>query len=266
MIISAGLGLIVGIILALTGAGGGILAVPLLVFGVGLSVAEAGPIGLLAVGIAAALGAALGLKAGTVRYRAALLVAGAGMLLAPFGIWLANRTDHRWLSFIFALVLLFVAYRTFHQATGRPLGDRHVDDRTLACIRDTDSGRFVWTTRCAGALALSGSVTGLLSGLLGVGGGFVMVPALQRYTDLAMQSVLATSLAVIALVSVTGVASSAIAGHMNWAVALPFSAGALAGMLGGRLISSRIAGQLLQKGFAVVSAVVAVGMIAKSIM
>ena len=64
VLISVGLGLIVGVILGLTGAGGGILAVPLLVFGVGLSVAEAGPIGLLAVGMAAALGAGLGLKAG----------------------------------------------------------------------------------------------------------------------------------------------------------------------------------------------------------
>ena len=67
VLISAGLGLIVGVILALTGAGGGILAVPLLVFGAGLRVAEAGPIGLLAVGMAAALGAGLGLKAGTVQ-------------------------------------------------------------------------------------------------------------------------------------------------------------------------------------------------------
>ena len=101
MLISAALGLIVGIILALTGAGGGILAVPLLVFGVGLRVAEAGPIGLLAVAMAATLGAGLGLIAGTVRYKAALLMAGAGMLISPFGIWLANRVDNRWLSILF---------------------------------------------------------------------------------------------------------------------------------------------------------------------
>ena len=73
--ISALLGLLVGVILALTGAGGGILAVPALVFGTGIGVAQAGPIGLLAVGIAASLGAILGLRAGQVRYRAALLIA-----------------------------------------------------------------------------------------------------------------------------------------------------------------------------------------------
>ena len=114
------------------------------------------------------------------------------------------------------------------------------------------------------ALALSGIVAGLLSGLLGVGGGFVMVTALQRYTDLVMRSVVATSLAVIALVSVTGVVTSAATGGMAWSVAIPFSAGALAGMLGGRLVSARLAGPHLQISFAVVSAAVAIGMIVKS--
>jgi len=93
----------------------------------------------------------------------------------------------------------------------------------------------------------------------------VMVPALRRYTDLEMQSTIATSLAVIALVSVTGIAASAFAGMMNWAIALPFSAGALIGMLGGRALSARLAGPQLQIGFAVVSSLVAVGMIVKAL-
>ena len=266
MLISVGLGLIVGVILALTGAGGGVLAVPLLVFVVGLRVAEAGPIGLLAVGMAAALGAGLGLKAGTVRYKAALLMAGTGMLVSPFGIWLGNRVDNRGLSILFGIVLLLVAYRTFRQAHDQPAGDEQQRKRTPPCIRDSDSGRFIWTARCAGILASSGSVTGLLSGLLGVGGGFVLVPALQRYSDLAMPSIVATSLAVIALVSVTGVVSGAVAGNLNWMIAVPFCAGALAGMMGGRLISSRLAGPHLQYGFAAVSALVAAGMIGKSIL
>ena len=266
MLISAGLGLIVGIILALTGAGGGILAVPLLVFGVGLRVAEAGPIGLLAVGMAAALGAVLGLKAGTVRYKAALLMAGTGMLLSPLGIWLANRVDNRGLSILFAIVLLLVAFRTFRQARDNPKGTKQIVDRTPPCVRDSDSGRFVWTAHCAGVLALSGTVAGFLSGLLGVGGGFVLVPVLQRYTDLAMQAVVATSLAVIALVSVSGVVSGALAGNLNWKIAVPFCAGSLAGMIGGRLISSRLAGPHLQYGFAGVSALVAVAMIGKSLL
>ena len=266
MLTALALGLVIGIILALTGAGGGILAVPLLVFGLQMGVAQAGPIGLLAVGMAAALGALLGLRDGIVRYRAALLIAVAGMLLSPAGLWLAHRIDNRSLSVLFAIVLLLVAVRTWRQAR-RPVATcSNAPAALYPCQRSADSGRFIWTSACARALALSGTVAGLLSGLLGVGGGFVMVPALQRYTDLPMRSVVATSLAVIALVSVTGVATSAATGGVVWPVALPFSAGALAGMLGGRALAARLAGPHLQIGFAVISAAVAVGMIVKSVL
>jgi hypothetical protein len=112
-------------------------------------------------------------------------------------------------------------------------------------------------------MVVSGSIAGLLTGLLGVGGGFVIVPALQRYTNLVMQSIISTSLAVIALVSMTGVVSSVLAGSLNWAIAIPFCAGALTGIIGGRLISSRLAGPQLQYSFAVVSVLVAAGMIYK---
>jgi uncharacterized membrane protein YfcA len=92
-----------------------------------------------------------------------------------------------------------------------------------------------------------------------------MVPALQRYTDLATQSILATSLAVIALVSMSGVVASTLSGHLQWVIALPFSGGALAGMLAGRLVAARLSGPLLQKGFALVSALVALALLIKAV-
>lgn len=259
--IDFGLGLVIGVILALTGAGGGILAVPLLVFGAHQNMAQAGPVGLMAVGMAAALGAILGLRAGVVRYRAAMMISVSGMVLSPLGLWLAHRVNNAWLTVLFALVLLFVAYRIFTQS-GKPLPHDRLRPPP-PCRRNAHSGRFVWTIGCVRVLAFSGSIAGLLSGLLGVGGGFVIVPALKRYTDLAMQSVIATSLAVIALVSMAGVATSAVAGIIKWSVALPFSTGALAGMTGGRVVAFRLAGPHLQRIFAVVSAFVAVMMIAK---
>jgi len=266
MLTSLLLGLAVGLILALTGAGGGILAVPLLVFGTHIGVAQAGPIGLMAVGMAAALGALLGLRAGVVRYRAALLIAMTGMLFSPAGLWLAHRIDNRWLGVLFALVLLYVALNTFRKTRAGHRAAVEEAARRPVCQRGAGTGRFIWTRPCARALALSGSIAGLLSGLLGVGGGFVMVPALQRHTDLAMQSAVATSLAVIALISAAGVATSAASGTLAWGIALPFSAGALAGMLGGRTLSARLSGPHLQRAFATVSAVVAVGMIAKTLL
>lgn len=263
MLTAAALGLIVGLIMALTGAGGGILAVPLLVFGLGLGVVEAGPVGLLAVGTAAALGALLGLKAGSVRYRAALFMAAAGVLFTPLGVWLAMQLGNRWLGIFFAVLMLLVAYRTLRQALGGPVGPPVRDARLLPCIRDAADGRFIWTTRCARALALSGAVAGLMSGLLGVGGGFALVPALQRYTDLTMQSVVATSLAVITLVALTGVALNPLASSMNWALALPFTLGTLGGMLAGRLIAAQLAGPQIQMGFAALTASVALALIAR---
>ena len=92
-----------------------------------------------------------------------------------------------------------------------------------------------------------------------------MVAALGRYTDLEIKSVVATSLAVIALISVAGVTASALAGKIEWAVALPFSAGAIDGILGGRLIAARLAGAQLHKGFALVASGVAIMMLAKAL-
>lgn len=92
-----------------------------------------------------------------------------------------------------------------------------------------------------------------------------MVPALQRTTDLSARSILATSLAVIALVSLSGVATSAISGHLAWDVAAPFAAGAVGGMVVGGLISNRISGPKLQKGFAILCAAVALALLVKSV-
>lgn len=260
------LGFTVGVILALTGAGGGILAVPLLVFGIGSSMAEAGPIGLLAVGLAATLGAAIGLKKGIVRYKAALLISTAGIIFSPLGLWLAQRIPNRPLTVVFGFVLMFVAYRAFRRSIALPSDLKSRDPAKIPpCVLDKNRGKFNWTAPCAWALTASGMLAGLLSGLLGVGGGFVMMPALQKYTDLEDQSVLATSLAVIALVSIFGVAVSSISGHIEWQTAAPFSIGALIGMLGGRYVAEKLSGAYLQRGFALISALVAIGLIVKAV-
>ncbi|WKB55141.1 sulfite exporter TauE/SafE family protein [Eleftheria terrae] len=252
--------------MALTGAGGGILAVPLLVFGLHLTVAQAAPAGLLAVGAAAALGALLGLREGIVRYRAAALVGGVGMALAPLGVWLAQRLPNAPLTIAFAGVLAGTAWRMFHRASasaaGRPSPPRPAPP---PCVLDPGCGRLRWTRPCAWTLALTGAVSGALSGLLGVGGGFVVVPALTRYTDLPARSILATSLAVIALVSAGGLGAAMLHGAVAWPIAAPFAAGAMLALLAGRLLAARLAGARLQQAFALVSAVVALLLLARGL-
>lgn len=261
MIMSVLLGAIVGVVMGLTGAGGGILAVPLLVFGLHLTIVEAGSVAMLAVGTSAAVGALVGLKANIVRHRATLLIAFSGILMAPIGVWLAYRVDIKLMSLLFAGVLVWVAYKTFHEIFGQNPEAKF--ESAPPCIRNDYSGRFIWTNRCAVALSISGAVAGILSGLLGVGGGFVIVPALQRYTDLAIQSVIATSLAVICLVSLTSVAVSFYAGHLNFGVALPFAAGSMAGMSAAGLLMPRLSQKYLKTAFGIMCFVVAVAMFIK---
>lgn len=92
-----------------------------------------------------------------------------------------------------------------------------------------------------------------------------MVPALSRYTDLDIKSIVATSLAIVALVSLGGVVASLLSGAMIWAVAIPFSAGAMIGMAAGRRLADRLAGPHLQRLFAILSVAVAIGLIAHAV-
>ncbi|POR55976.1 hypothetical protein B0G62_101372 [Paraburkholderia eburnea] len=268
LFVSTALGSVVGLILALTGAGGAIVAVPLLVFGLGLSVAQAAPIGLFAVALAAGIGALLALREGKVRYKAAALMASAGAVISPAGLWVAHRVPDAPLMLVFALVLTRVAWRMFRQPAGTANdlhGGAEPYPSDLPCRLNLERGKLDWTAPCARALALSGAMAGFLSGLLGVGGGFVIVPALKRASDIPMQGIVATSLAVIALVSTAGVAASAASGHMLWLDALPFAAGALAGMLVGRGFARHVSGARLQQSFAVFAGCVAVGMAVKAV-
>ncbi|MFJ3483883.1 sulfite exporter TauE/SafE family protein [Pseudomonas sp. NPDC090202] len=265
-LIGAGLGTIIGAVLALTGAGGGILAVPLLVFGLGLSMVEAAPVGLLAVGLAAAVGALLGLRQGIVRYRAALFIAAIGIVCSPLGLWLAHQLPNAPLALGFACVLVYACARIYRKAAHElHHGEPPPRAAFLPCVVNPLEGRLRWTLPCARSLAVTGMLSGLLSGLLGVGGGFVIVPALARYTDLDIKSIVATSLAVIALVSTGSVVSASVSGVMHWTVGLPFAAGAVAGLMGGRQVSRFLAGPRLQQLFAVTGVLAAVLLVIKTL-
>ena len=249
------LGACIGAIMGLTGAGGGVLAVPALVFFVGLPLADAAPAALVAVAIAGGIGTVEGLKRGLVRYRAAGFMAIFGVALAPFGLKLARVSPERFLLAGFAVVLLIVAARMLLGA--KP--DRSGVDRAVPCRIDPATGRLHWTPRVAATLGAIGATAGFLTGLLGVGGGFMIVPALRRFTDITMQGVVATSLAVTALVATGTVVSSALHGHPpQWAVAGPFAAGAVAGMVAGRLAVRRMQAAHLQRIFGALAAATAV--------
>ena len=260
-IIAVLFGALVGVILGLTGAGGAIIAVPLLVFGLQLLVAEAAPIALFAVSITAAIGALLALKQGRVRYRAAGFIALTGALASPVGIYIARKIPDAALSLLFASVLAYVAIRMLRQPENHSAEAVAGLLPATPCQLDDSSGRLIWDAHCVRSLALSGVAAGFLSGLLGVGGGFIIVPALQKATRLPMRTIVSTSLAVIALVSAAGAFSAVLAGSMNWPIALPFAAGTVSAMLVVSRFAHRFTGPAMQRSFAIFAGCVSLGMI-----
>ena len=264
-LISPALGGIVGILMGLTGAGGGILSVPLLVFFLHLPVAEAAPMSLSAIALSAGVGAILGLKNKILRYKAAGLMATFGLLLSPLGLWVAQQVPNAPLLIIFSGTLFFVSIRLLLQARREILQLPKPKRKPPPCLLHPEIGKFTWNIPCARSLMLAGSCAGFLSGLLGVGGGFVIVPALKRYTDLPAQSIVATSLGVLALISTGGFMFSAFSGSLNMALAAPFSIGALGGLLVGRSIGKHLSGPRLQQIFAVLTLIVAMSLAIKGL-
>ena len=255
------LGVLVGLLLGLTGAGGGILAIPALTLGLGWTLLEATPVALLAVGMAAAVGALDGLRKGLVRYKAAGLMAGAGWLASPVGLYLAKLLPAAALMTLFAVIMMFVSRRMFRQAVD---GCSEIDAAHVKnCRINPDTGRLVWDTKCSTTLACIGAVSGLLTGLLGVGGGFLIVPAFRRFSDVPMHGIVATSLMVVALVSLGTLAHLLYQGVSLSGEASVFIGATLAGMIVGRLIAPNVSGKRMQQGFAVVCAIVSVLMLVK---
>lgn len=266
IVISLLLGAVVGCLLALTGAGGAILSVPLLGFGLHLTVAQAGPIGLLAVCLSAGIGAILALRGGILRYRAAGFMALFGLIMTPAGIWLAKLIPNKPLSIGFALLLCVVGIRLLSGALKEIRGIQPKETRPPPCMLNQSIGRLIWTVPCARSLAIAGAGAGFFSGLLGVGGGFIIVPSLKRFTDLSVQSIVATSLGVLTVVSFGNVVIATVSGTMMWPVALPFAGGALGGMMVGRQLAKIMSGPRLQQFFALFTLFIAAMMLYKALL
>jgi hypothetical protein len=214
-------GAAVGVSLGLTGGGGSIIAVPLLVYGLAMPTRQAVGVSLAAVGSTALVGAVHRLWQGEVEVRTGLMFAAAGMLGAPVGSFIGHRVPECLLLTLFAGLMVAVAVMMWRKATKRPEeaavvrapgARRPASEAGVACRRDP-AGRLTMTSRCATVMAVAGVVTGVLSGLFGVGGGFVVVPALVLFSGMGIHRAVATSLLVIALVSAAGVASKMLAGE-----------------------------------------------------
>jgi len=265
LLIAPALGVFVGILMGLTGAGGGILSVPLLVFAFHMPISEAGPIALTAIALSAGIGAIIGLNEKVLRYKAAMFMALFGLILSPLGLWVAQRAPNTPLLLIFSGILIYVASKMFIQATQTIAGKAPKLIKPPPCQLDMSIGKLIWTVPCARSLMLAGACAGFLSGLLGVGGGFIIVPSLKKFTDLPMKAIVATSLGVLAIVSGGGAAISLLSGTLDFTIAAPFAIGSLAGLLIGKVLEKNISGPRVQQIFSVFTFLVALSLIYKCI-
>ena len=250
------LGLGVGLALGLTG-GGGMLAVPALVVGLNYSMQDAMPVALIAISIAAFMGALDGLRRKIVRYKAAILMALAGIACAPAGIWFAQSVPLAVLVYLFASLLLCVSIRMAMQALALRTGSNVSQQLNKACQINPDTGRFYWCSKSVATFGGIGGVSGMLTGMLGVGGGFLIVPSLRQFSDLSINSTIATSLAVIAMVSAGTVTLVISQGVVIPATGVYFILSAIGGMLLARSLASLMPEQYLQLAFALVAIVAA---------
>ncbi len=261
-------GAIVGFALGLTGGGGGVFAVPLLVFGLGVEPREAVGISLAAVGGTAISGALPRLLRNEIELRTGLLFAISGMLGAPVGAYISQFVPGNVLLTLFALLMFVVAYRMWQKSrnadVATPAASCEIDADRASCQRDND-GKLILTSKCARLLILVGIATGVLSGMFGVGGGFVIVPALVLFSGMAIHRAIATSLFVIVLISLSGFVSHLFSGNtFDWGLTVQFLIGGFVGMTLGSLVARKLNGPTLQKIFATAVALVAIFVIAKS--
>jgi uncharacterized protein len=229
MPLAVGLAILVGISLGLLGGGGSILTVPLLVYVAGVDAKQAIATSLLVVGVASAVGLIAHARAGRVRWRIGALFGVAGMAGAYVGGVVARFIPGRVLMVGFAVVMV---------AAGAAM----LRGRRTATV---PGNRCVPVIR---SLA-QGMVVGLMSGLVGAGGGFLIVPALAMLGGLPVPVAVGTSLLVIAMQSFAGLGGHLAGIQIDWELASLITIAAVIGALAGGLLTARVDPNALRKMF-----------------
>lgn len=252
------LGAIVGTTLGLTGSGGGVISIPILVFILGLTLPQAIPISLMTTCISAYIGAGIGLKNGLLRYKAAIFMFFAGLITTPLGMYVAHRTPQKYLIIVF-LLLLVVGIYSMLKKMKTELPQEMVDNEIPVPCKLNENGKFIWNKITTTLMGVIGLIIGFFSGLLGAAGGFVVVPALSRISNLTMESIAATSLGVVALVGTSNIIFSAANGNVNWDIGLFFTLGGALGMMIGSYFVEKLSQFTLQVLYVSISACTAIG-------
>lgn len=245
-VLSGGL---IGLALGATGGGGSLLAIPLLVYGLGLKVQPATLLSLMVVAASALIGVYQRRASGEVKVKPGLIFS----ITGAAGAWV-GALGHRFVRgetvlLLFSVVMIVAAWRMW-----RSSGQNDGGFTGESCAE-----RF--PRSCWVKVSLIGMVVGLLTGFFGVGGGFVIVPALVLVLGFPMRMAVSTSLLIIGLVAVGGLVGHLQSGQVDWPLTGLLLLGSAIGMTGGSWIARQVSSAALARSFAAIAIGVAIVMI-----
>ncbi|MGR0220072.1 sulfite exporter TauE/SafE family protein [Agromyces sp. ZXT2-6] len=234
LVVALLLAVLVGVSLGLMGGGGSILTVPILTYVLGMGPKEAIAASLFIVGVTSAVSVFSHARAGRVRWKTGLIFGGAGMAGAFLGGILGGYIPGPVLMVLFAVMMIATATAMIRgrKKSADPAGH---PQKTLPVAR----------------ILLDGFAVGIATGLVGAGGGFLIVPALNLLGGLPMAVAVGTSLLVIAMKSFAGLGGYLLSVQLDWPVVLAFTAIAVAGSFVGSALAGRIPETALRKGFGI---------------
>jgi uncharacterized membrane protein YfcA len=248
--VAIALGLVIGTLVGLLGGGGSILAVPALVYAAGQDLPQAVATSLLVVGITALVALLPRLRKGQIAWRIALLFGAAGIATAFAGAAVNRLLPPDVVLALFAALMI--------GAGARMLSEKPITGAACA----TTAGRVNWR-RCLPRTLAGGLVVGFLTGLLGVGGGFLIIPVLVVVLGLSMEVAIGTSLLIVAVNSAAGFAAHAGEVILDVPIITAFTAaGVVAALAAGRL-GSHLDTDRLRRWFAYLVFVVATGILVR---
>ena len=268
------IGFLIGLSLGTLGGGGSILAVPALVFAAGENPKQATATSLVLVGVASLVGIVPHWRGGRVRVGLGVAFGLAGVPGSLLGSAINKRMDADVLLLAFSVLIVIAAWR---MVTGCPTCTKVGEEAALAAGAGGGSkggGGSIDVTVAvthrakverAFAIVAAGTGVGFLTGLFGVGGGFVIVPALTLLLGLSMPVAIGTSLLVITINSAVALASRIATTTIDWAVTIPFTLSAVVGVLVGGRLAGRLDPQKSLRWFALLLVGVAVYTAAKAI-
>ncbi|WHX22244.1 sulfite exporter TauE/SafE family protein [Streptomyces malaysiensis subsp. malaysiensis] len=255
LVLALAAGAVVGLALGALGGGGSVLAVPALIYLLGFTPAAATTASLIIVTATSITALYAHARTGAVRWRAGALFAAAGFLPAAAAGGAAARLPQPVLTAAFAAVAALAAVRMLRPG---PADSGPADSGPAVGVRAV----AVRPVKVAG----TGAGLGALTGLLGVGGGFLTVPALVTVAAFEMRAAVGTSLLVIAANSLASLATrGATTAGVDWALIAPFTGAAILGAWDGKRLAARVGGTRLKRTFAILLLAVAAFMLVDAV-